>query len=561
MLNLILRNKAYILILIATAATAGLITVALGFAYQYTWALIKTAMLKEKELIFIITLLSITLSFTLIQYFSATKSRNSDIHLMLETLHLRAGHLSMRETTVRTLASTTSIMLSGTAGLEGPAIVAGGGIGAAISRLFKVPFQKQRKIYLAGVAAGFSALFKAPFTAILFAIEIPYKRDVEKEAFVEAAVASALSYSVAVVLGGITPIFYLPSTPSLNLNVIAHSIILGVICGLYSAFFVRVYNLADSLGRRSLVRGGFGLLLLIGGLSLGLIGFINFESIGAGYETVENLASNKSAYTIPLLLTLTILRLFSTTIFLNFGGSGGLLTPTIVEGALIGASYSIAVTQTIESTYLAVGMAAMLSGTHKIFLAPAAFIAETAGPYAIIPGLLASLCSFFASGSLSLFPSQPSAKVYEEELALERIYGKASKIAPQIISRLKASDVMSDNPITLTEDENVATALKKFEAVPYRVLPIVDSGRRPIGVVRLEELVSASRKSLKLPVLTTYAEKPVTVPLTTPLNEVVTIMLNKNADHIYVVDNKGELIGVIAKIDIARSLIRYYTTY
>ncbi|MFN3622047.1 MAG: chloride channel protein, partial [Nitrososphaerales archaeon] len=433
---------------------------------QHTWALIKTAMLKEKELIFIITLLSITLSFTLIQYFSTTKSRNSDIHLMLETLHLRAGQLSIRETTVRTLASTSSIMLSGPAGLEGPAIIAGGGIGSTLSRLFKISFQKQRKIYLAGVAAGISAIFKAPFTAILFAIEIPYKRDVEKEAFVEVAVAAALSYSVAVVLGGITPIFYISSTPTLNLNIIAHSVILGVICGVYSAFFVRVYNLADSLGRRSLARGGFGLLLLIGGLSLGLIGFVSFGSIGAGYEVVANLESNTSDYTIQLLLALTILRLFSTTIFLNFGGSGGLLTPTIVEGALIGASYSIVVSQTIEPTYLVVGMAAMLSGTHKTFLAPAAFIAETAGPYAIIPGLLASLCSFFTSGSLSLFPSQPSAKVYEEELALERVYGKASKIASQVIARLKASDVMSDNPLTLTEDESVETALRKFESVP-----------------------------------------------------------------------------------------------
>jgi CBS domain-containing protein len=113
----------------------------------------------------------------------------------------------------------------------------------------------------------------------------------------------------------------------------------------------------------------------------------------------------------------------------------------------------------------------------------------------------------------------------------------------------------------LTEDESVEEALKKFESVPYRVLPIVDSNRRPIGVVKLEELVSASKKSLKLPVLATYAEKPVTMSPSTPLKEIVSTMLKENADHVYVVDERGELIGVVAKIDVVRRLIRYYSAY
>jgi CBS domain-containing protein len=38
-------------------------------------------------------------------------------------------------------------------------------------------------------------------------------------------------------------------------------------------------------------------------------------------------------------------------------------------------------------------------------------------------------------------------------------------------------------------------------------------------------------------------------------------MLKENADHVYVVNEKGELIGVIAKIDVVRRLIRYYSAY
>ena len=554
-------NRFHILALLITGVATSVAALSCGSLYSYIWGLIEEAILKERPFVFVTTLLSITLGFTLIQYFSTIRSGNSDTHLMLETLHLRNGHLPARDAVVRTVASTTAISLGGTAGLEGPATVVGGGIGSTVARFFRLPLLNQKKMYLAGVAAGISAIFKAPLTAILFAIEIPYKRDVEKDAFAEVAVAASISYLLAVIVGGVSPIFYIPQIPYIGLREIFHSIILGTVCGVYSAFFVRLYNLADGLGRRAMARGGFGLLLLAGGLSLGAIGFFNLSSIGVGYKLISDLTTNIQQHSILALLTLTTLRLFTTTIFLNFGGSGGLLTPSVVEGALIGSLYSLIVLKTIEPLYVVVGMAAMLSGSHKIYLAPAAFIAETAGPNAIIPGLLASVCSFFASGSQSLFPSQPSSKVYEEELALERVYSKVSKIASKAIERVKASDIMSRDPHMLTEDESVEEALKKFESLPYRVLPIVDSNRRPIGVVKLEELVSASKKSLKLPVLATYAEKPVTISPSTPLKEIVLTMLKENADHVYVVNEKGELIGVIAKIDVVRRLIGYYSAY
>jgi CIC family chloride channel protein len=422
-------NRFYILALLVTGVATSVAALSCGLLHTYIWGLIEEAILKERPFVFVATLLSITLSFALIQYFSAIKTGNSDTHLMLETLHLRNGQLSTRDAVVRTVASTTAISLGGTAGLEGPATVVGGGIGSTIAKFFHLPLLNQRKIYLAGVAAGISAIFKAPLTAILFAIEIPYKNDVEKDAFAEVAVASSISYLLAVIVGGVSPIFYVTRIPSVGLREILHSVILGVVCGLYSAFFVRLYNLADGLGRRAMARGGFGLLLLAGGLSLGAVGFFNLSSIGVGYKLISDLTTNTQQYSVLALLTLTVLRLFTTTIFLNFGGSGGLLTPSVVEGALIGSLYSLILLKTIEPVYVVVGMAAMLSGSHKIYLAPAAFVAETAGPNAIIPGLLASVCSFFASGSQSLFPSQPSSKVYEEELALERVYNKVSKIA------------------------------------------------------------------------------------------------------------------------------------
>jgi H+/Cl- antiporter ClcA len=50
--------------------------------------------------------------------------------------------------------------------------------------------------------------------------------------------------------------------------------------------------------------------------------------------------------------------------------------------------------------FVAVGMAALLSGTHKILLTPVAFIVETLGGIFAIHALLASGVSYLISGSI-----------------------------------------------------------------------------------------------------------------------------------------------------------------
>ncbi|MDG6934473.1 MAG: chloride channel protein [Nitrososphaerota archaeon] len=557
-----LFDVRYMLTIVLTGLVVGALLSAFYIAFDLVWGSIMPVILEQKRLTFLFTLLGLSLSFVLVYTFTPLRSTMSGTHVILEKYHLGSGQMSNRGAMVNPLAAFFTIALGGAAGLDGPAVTLGGGVASIFSRAFRFSPDRRKKTFLAGVAAGMASIFKAPLTAILFALEIPYRRDLEREAYVEVAIAAVSSYLITVALLGPQSIFGIfVQIPPITLTTIAATLLLSLICGLYAFLFVRTYNLADAVGKRFFARGGFGLLLLAGGVALGLIGYLDFNAIGPGYNLVTGLADQTVAYTLLGLVALLVLRLLSTTITLTFGGSGGLLIPSVVEGAVLGYLFSELLFGSANPLFVAVGIAAMVAATHKVILTPIAFVAETLGLGAVVPAVLGAVFANFVSGAQSFFPTQPYSKVKEEELALERIFTKVSKTSPSVLASLTVSDVMTHNPVTVNGGLTVEEALKVFEKVPYRVLPIVDEQKRPVGMIKLEDVATAPQRIMKIPISDLFSEVPFTVAPTTPLQEVASNMINAGFDHAFVVDEDYRLLGVVAGIDIARKLVHYYSVY
>jgi len=554
------EDVEYYLIVAVVGAVVGLAISLYDSAFNLLWGLVLPVIQDTHRLVFVFTTLGLAAAFILVIVGAKTKTTGSGTHALLETLHLRNGDMSLRDALVKPAASIVTIGMGGAAGLEGPSLILGGGLGAAIGRLNHLPYQRLRKVFLAGASAGLSAIFKAPLTGILFGLEIPYKRDLEKAAFIEASIASVTAFLVVISILGPAPIFHIGAIlGSYDLYTIFLALVLGFIGGVYSFVFVSTFNLAERLGKRFLAGGGFGLLLLSGGLALGAIGYLNLNAIGVGYNVVTGLVTGALEYTVLALAVLLILRLFATVITLAFGGSGGLFIPSIVEGSILGAIFSQLVLGRVDPLFIAVGIGAVLAGTHKILLTPVAFVAETIGPTVIIPVLLASIVGYFASGSSSFYPLQPFARMREEDLALERIYSKVLKTAPNVVGGLKAVDLMTPRPVALDDDATIEVALSKFATIPYRVLPIVHRPDILIGSVNLEDILSAPKSMLKQSVTQLYMSVPITVSPEEPVPSIVSRIFEREVDHVFVVDREGRLLGVIAVIDIARKLVHYYS--
>jgi CIC family chloride channel protein len=533
----------------ASASTCGLYLL-----YTSIWNPILGILRASPWYYFLFAFLALAGSFATVKVFGETKSTGSGTHLVLERYHLSNGEISVRDTIAKTFASIFTLGFGGSAGPEGPSLLIGGGIASNVSRRLGVRIQNMRRIFIAGAAAGLAAVFRTPLTAILFALEIPYRNDLDMETFIEAMVASIPAYLISVIILGSERIFGNAVQAQISLNEIFLSLLLGLICGVYAIFFTKMFSSAErvrgSIRRKS---GNIGVIAL-GTVLLGLIGYFSIYSIGVGTQFVAAIISGTS-FAIAMVLAIILLKTFATVLTLNFGGSGGLFFPTIVIGAGIGFLFSSVTDVSFKIAFMAVGMAALLAGTHKILLTPTAFVVETLGGVYAIPALLASGVSYLVSRDASFYSIQPRTRLKSEELALEKFYAKAKASSPEKLSKTLAESFMTKQPVSVHDGATVKEALEAFEKTRFRVLPVVDDNQRVIGAVTLEDLGNVGSRQMQEHLSKRLMHKPLIITKHANLEQIADIMIKREEDHAFVVDENDRIIGVIAGIDVVRKIL------
>jgi len=147
---------------------------------------------------------------------------------------------------------------------------------------------------------------------------------------------------------------------------------------------------------------------------------------------------------------------------------------------------------------------------------------------------------------------------------------------------LKAIDLMTPDPVTLSPDTDIRTAATVLLDKKINGAPVVDAKGRLVGVLCQSDLV-AQQKQVTMPsvfamldgfialssrddferelqkiaatnVAQAMTKDPKTVSPQTPLEEIATLMVNEKLYTLPVVDS-GKLVGVVGKEDILRTLL------
>lgn len=549
----------YYLLVAGVGLLAASIAIIFHLIYQQVWALTQQALTYSIILIIPLSMLAIGIPYLLVKRFATTKTTGSGTHSVLEAYHLANGEISLKDAIVKPAAGILTFSLGGSAGPEGPSLLAGGGIASTISRRLNIKANLRRLIFVAGAAAGLAATFRTPLTGILFALEIPYKSDLDRETFIEAVVASVPAYLLAVAVLGSEPFFGAIVDIAISLNEIVLSILLGVICGLYAVFFTKSFSRTNLYAFKLRQKVGTAGLIGLAAALMSASAFFSLYTIGVGIEFMTAIIQGTSL-SIFVLVAVILLKTFLTSVTLSFGGSGGLFFPTIVIGAGIGYIFAQVFNVNYTVMFIAVGMAALLGGTHKILLTPVAFVVETLGGIFAIPALLATGVSYVLSGKNSFYPLQPRTKLKTEELALERFFLKGQKLSPEKMQQTLATQVMTKNPITLHQTATLKEALDTFEGIKLRVLPVIDDHKHVVGVVNLEDLGYVDIRRHSVSVSETVMHAPILISAQTSMEQAGRLMIENEQDHIFVTDNEGVLIGVISGIDMVKKIIDLLST-
>lgn len=439
----------------------------------------------------------------------------------------------------RMTAAVTTLGFGGALGYEGPSIYLGAATGAAFQRRFRHWFSREEfnVMMVAGAAAGVAAIFKAPFTGALFALEVPYRRDLAARAVLPALVGSAASYLAFVSVQGTAPLFAFPGNPPFDAVDLGGAAVLGFLCGLGARAFAGLVAWAKEQARRTRMRqrlpiAGAGLLGLAAG---SYVLYDRALTLGPGYQSIDWTIDPERSLTLVALLF--AMRAVATGLTLFGGGVGGVFVPLAVQGALLGRLVGGLFEQVQTSLFSLVGMAAFLGAGYRTPLAAVAFVAESTGRAGfVVPGLLAAALADLVMGETSVTPYQQVRRAGH----LER------RLRLPITAGLVRDVVVVPPETTLSELLN-----EHFVQARARSLPVVNDGRY-LGMVRIEEVEQVPRRHFDD---TTVADVMlVNLPaadLSWNLRRAIATMEQHRVNRLAVTDH-GRLVGVTTTSQILR---------
>lgn len=131
--------------------------------------------------------------------------------------------------------------------------------------------------------------------------------------------------------------------------------------------------------------------------------------------------------------------------------------------------------------------------------------------------------------------------------------------------------LMSRNVITITPDGTLPDAERLMDCKMIRRLPVVEDGRL-VGIVTYGDIRNArpSRVSslsfwlliflvTRLKVSEIMTPNPITISPDTTIGEAAQLMLKNMISGLPVVDDEGNLVGIITESDIFRQVVRDWT--
>ena len=155
-------------------------------------------------------------------------------------------------------------------------------------------------------------------------------------------------------------------------------------------------------------------------------------------------------------------------------------------------------------------------------------------------------------------PEHPAVVVDTDRLSPEEAAERVLAALPMLRQpgrpmSLPVSALMTRQPVTVTPEESVATALARMEQGGFHHLPVVDQEGRLVGIVSRRDLAEGRRASLEpadsIPVARCMSREPVTVTPDTQVAQAIQLMLAHRIGALPVLE-EGRLVGILTERDI-----------
>jgi H+/Cl- antiporter ClcA/CBS domain-containing protein len=404
--------------------------------------------------------------------FGSEKIRGHGIPEAIEAILFGKSRMSPKVAVLKPLSSGIVIGSGGPFGAEGPIIVTGGALGSLIAQCVRLTSAERKTLLVAGAAAGMTAVFGTPVAAVLLAVEL-LLFEWRPRSFLPVALACAIAGFARTAFFGAGPQFPLETAMPNALSLLS-CVICGLLSGaLASGLSAALYKVEDLFGKLPIHWMWWPAL---GGLVVGIGGFIEPRALGVGYDVIGDLLHQHIA--LQIAAAILIVKAIIWVAALGSGTSGGVLAPLLMLGAGLGTVLSHVLPGGEPVLWPLVCMAATLGATLGAPLTAIVFaFGLTHDTNALLPLLAATLVAHGFT-TVIMRRSIMTEKIARRGYHIYREYG----VDP--LERHYVEEVMSRSVITIDADMPVCDALAKFfgETQNHRAYPAV-RGEAVAGIV------------------------------------------------------------------------------
>jgi CIC family chloride channel protein len=464
----------------------------------------------------------------------------------------RGGSIPSRPALARTLASAVTIGSGGSAGSEGPVVVLGAALGSWLGRAFR--FAPARVVVLVGCATGaaISAAFNAPLAGAFFALE-EILGTLSGASFAPVVVASVVAAVVSRGLLGNHPAFPIPEEYGYAGvgEVLFLFPLLGIACGLVSAWFVRTYFAIAAIEQRLPIPRA--LVPWLGGALVGAMVFLSGGLlVGYGHLAVHLDVFGRMPWYILIVLALG--SIVTTSITLNSGGSGGVFTPSLYVGAATGGALGVAFAQLFPGlglhpeTYALVGMGALVAGATGAPITGILLVFEMTNDYAMVLPLMLTVVICHAVAR----------RLERDTLYSGWLRRRGESIAygtdRDVLAGLHVADAYDRVPQVIHEAAPVRDFVRHLGESDQAYFPVVDDARMLVGVITVSEIgqiVTSPHDLTAVVVAADVARPSETLSPSDSLLEAIRKMGVRGAAALPVVEARtGRLLGMLRRSDV-----------
>ena len=482
-----LSDRQFMMILaIPTGFLAGLAAVLIKFfthSIRDLFFYIRTLDSNLDLMFFVLPAIGILLTIIVIR-FIIKREVGHGIPGLLYALSRNKGIVRPYTTFSSIITSALTVGFGGSVGLEGPSVSTGGSIGSNIGQLLRLN-QKQINVLIGmGGASALAAIFQAPITGVVFAMEV-FMIDISMTALVPIIISAFVAILTSYYLLGRALEYDITIAESFIPSNSLYYVGLGIVVGLVSAYFMKVYFDVDKKFRK--IENPWK-RFVIAALGLGVLIFLFPSLYGEGYETINAALNGKSdlilfntvfepfsdnIWIVILIFVVIILcKAFATSLTFAAGGVGGTFAPALFLGAMTGMVYALIINNLgignlDVSKFALVGMSGLVAAMLHAPLTGIFLIAEITNGYSLMVPLM-----IVAALSLAI-----NRIFFKESIYTRSIAEKGVKVSfnkdETILSMMTTNHLIETNFISIRPDQTLGDLIPIIASSSRNIFPVV----------------------------------------------------------------------------------------